>query len=348
MRTICAATGSAVTGPSHSMTASQPPQPIQFANTHGPAPLAAVTGASGFIGQHLVRLLISQGWSVRLLLRSEPSIGEWRGRGAQVVAGSLANASALAQLVDGAGVVIHVAGLIKATDRAEFFKSNRDGTRALAEAVQRVAPTAHFLHVSSLAAREPLLSDYAASKRAGEDAARAMLGERVTVLRPPAVYGPGDRETLVFFQLARHRLVPLLGSASARAAMIHVDDLVRLIERLASVAPRGQVLTAADARPEGYRWDEVLGAAARAVGNERARLVRAPQTLLRAVALVGDAGRRLGVANMLNSQKLRELRHEDWSVSASELATAPEWAPQFDLDTGFADAVAWYRARSWL
>jgi nucleoside-diphosphate-sugar epimerase len=175
-----------------------------------------------------------------------------------------------------------------------------------------------------------------------------MLGERATVLRPPAVYGPGDRETLVFFQLARQRLVPLLGSASARAAMIHVDDLVRLIERLATVAPRGQVLTAADARPEGYRWDEVLGAAARAVGNERARLVRAPQTLLRAVALVGDAGRRLGVANMLNSQKLRELRHEDWSVSASELAKVPDWAPQFDLDTGFADAVAWYRARSWL
>ena len=348
MSATCVATGGSLTGAFHSMTISQPLQPIEFANTQGPAPLAAVTGASGFIGQHLVRALISQGWSVRLLLRSEPRIGEWRSRGAQVVAGSLADASALAQLVDGAKVVIHLAGVIKAAGRDEFFTSNRDGTQALAEAVQRVAPTAHFLHVSSLAAREPLLSDYAASKRAGEDAARSMLGDRVTVLRPPAVYGPGDRETLVFFQLARQRLVPLLGSASARAAMIHVGDLARLIERLATLPPRGQVLTAADARPEGYRWDEVLGAAARAVGNERARLVHAPQALLRAVALVGDAGRRLGMANMLNSQKLRELRHEDWSVSASELATAPDWSPHFDLDTGFADAVAWYRAQSWL
>ncbi len=330
------------------MTASQPLQPMLITKTGETAPLAAVTGASGFIGQHLVRMLIGRGWSVRLLLRSEPSISEWRGHGAQVVAGSLANTSALERLVDGAGVVIHVAGLIKAADRTEFFKSNRDGTRALAEAVQRVAPATRFLHVSSLAAREPQLSDYAASKRAGEDVVRAMLGERVTVLRPPAVYGPGDRETLVFFQLARQRLVPLLGSPSARAAMIHVDDLVRLIERLATLQPRGQVLTAADARPEGYHWHEVLGAAARAVGNERARLVHAPQALLRAVALVGDAGRSLGLANMLNSQKLRELRHEDWSVSVGELATAPDWAPQFDLDTGFADAVAWYRARSWL
>ena len=291
---------------------------------------------------------MNQGWPVRLLLRSEPSIGDWRGRGADVVTGSLSDEAALERLVDGAGVVIHVAGVIKAASRAEFFKGNRDGTQALAATVQRLAPAAHFLHVSSLAAREPLLSDYAASKRAGEDVARAMLGERVTVLRPPAVYGPGDRETLVFFQLARQRLVPLLGSASARAAMIHVDDLVRLIERLAAMPPSGRVLTAADARPEGYRWDEVLGAAARAVGNVRARLVRAPQALLRAVALVGDVGRRLGAANMLNSQKLRELRHEDWSVSAGELATAPDWAPRFDLDTGFADAVAWYRANGWL
>ncbi|MBY0468410.1 MAG: NAD(P)-dependent oxidoreductase, partial [Burkholderiaceae bacterium] len=273
---------------------------------------------------------------------------EWRSHGAEVVTGSLADAAALERLVEGAGVVIHVAGLIKAASRAEFFKGNHDGTQALASAVARVASTAHFLHVSSLAAREPRLSDYAASKRAGEDVARAMRGERVTVLRPPAVYGPGDRETLVFFQLARQRLVPLLGSATARAAMIHVDDLVRLIERLATLPPSGQVLTAADAHPEGYRWDEVLGAAARAVGNERARLVRAPQALLSAVARVGDAGRRLGMANMLNSQKLRELRHEDWSVSASELATAPDWAPRFDLETGFADAVAWYRAQAWL
>ncbi len=323
-------------------------RPPLFATTPSAAPLAAVTGASGFIGRHLVNMLISRGWPVRLLLRSEPSISEWRNRGAAVVAGSLADAPALERLVEGAGVVIHVAGLIKAASRAEFFKGNHDGTQALAATVQRLAPTAHFLHVSSLAAREPLLSDYAASKRAGEDVARAMLGEHVTVLRPPAVYGPGDRETLVFFQLARQRLVPLLGSASARAAMIHVDDLVRLIERLAALPPSGQVLTAADARPEGYRWDEVLNAAAHAVGNERARLVRAPQALLRAVALVGDAGRRLGVANMLNSQKLRELRHEDWSVSASELATAPDWAPRFDLDIGFADAVAWYRAHAWL
>ncbi|OYU00050.1 MAG: epimerase [Burkholderiales bacterium PBB1] len=312
------------------------------------ARLAAVTGATGFIGRHLVVALAAAGWHTRLLMRRELDEPRWRNLQPQVVAGSLGDPAALERLVDGADAVIHVAGLIKATRRSDFFRVNRDAATGLAETARRIAPQAHFLLISSLAAREPRLSDYAASKRAGEDAVRATLGERLTVLRPPAVYGPGDRETLVFFQLARQRFVPLLGSASARAAMIHVDDLVQLIVRLAASPPSGQVLTAADARPEGYRWDEVLGAAARAVGNERARLVRAPHALLRALALAGDAGKWLGAANMLNSQKLRELRHDDWSVPASDLATAADWAPQFDLDTGFADAVAWYRARHWL
>lgn len=308
----------------------------------------AVTGGSGFVGRHLVRALADAGWRVRLLLRRDPSIAEWRGVPLEIVAGSLADTEALERLVDGASAVIHVAGLIKAARRSVFFEVNRDGTAALAEAVQRVAPRAHFLHVSSIAAREPALSDYAASKRAGEDVARERLGERVTVLRPPAVYGPGDRETLVFFQLARQRIVPLLGGDDARAAMIHVHDLARLITAMAADVPRGRVLTAADARPDGYRWDEVMGAAARAVGNERARLVRAPLALLRTLALAGDVGRRIGVVDMLHSQKLRELRHADWSATAGERALPPGWTPRFDLDTGFADAVAWYRSAGWL
>ena len=103
----------------------------------------------------------------------------------------------------------------------------------MARGVEQVAPGARFLLVSSMAAREPQLSDYAASKRAGEDAVLEVLGDRATVLRPSVVYGPGDRETLMFFRLAGGRIVPLLGGAGARAAMIHVADLVRLIVAIA-------------------------------------------------------------------------------------------------------------------
>lgn len=327
---------------------------LMSAQTPGPVPspankpLAAITGATGFIGRHLVVALVQAGWRVRLLMRRDPVVSEWRGLQTEILAGSLGDPLALERLVEGADAVIHLAGLIKAASRRAFFDVNCDGAEALARATQKISPQAHFLLVSSLAAREPSLSDYAASKRAGEDAVRAVLGSRLTVLRPPAVYGPGDRETLVFFQLGRQRLVPLLGPVHARAALIHVQDLSRLIALMAAAAPRGEVLSAADARPQGYRWEEVLGAAARAVGNNSPRFMQAPPALLRTLAAVGDLGKRLGSANMLNSQKLRELRHPDWSVRPAELAQLPGWAPGFSLDAGFADAVAWYRAQGWL
>lgn len=312
------------------------------------APLVAVTGATGFIGRHLVVALARAGWRIRLLLRREPDVPQWRGLGLQVVAGALADKAAMSRLVEGVDAVIHVAGLIKAARREQFFSVNCEASATLARTVACIAPQAHFMLVSSLAAREPALSDYAASKRAGETAVLDALGSRVTVLRPPAVYGPGDRETLLFFQLARGARVPLLGGPEARLAMIHVHDLVRLIVALAAIQPCGQVLAAADGRPEGYRWDELLGTAARAVGNPEPKFFKVPQPLLGGVALVGDLARAMGVASMLSSQKLRELRHADWSVSPAELAQPPGWSAQVDLDAGFADAVAWYRSAKWL
>lgn len=311
-------------------------------------PLAAVTGATGFIGRHAVEALTSAGWRVRLLLRRDPAGAAWRASRPEVVAGSLDDPAALERLVDGADAVVHLAGLIKAARRSEFFAVNRDGTVRLAQAIRQRTPTAHLVLVSSLAAREPLLSDYAASKHAAEAAALDALGDQVTVLRPPAVYGPGDRETLRFFQVAGWRRVPLMGAPDARAALIHVRDVARLIAVLAARSPRGEIVAAADNRPEGYGWAALLGAAARAVGNSSPRFVQAPQALLRGVALVGDLARLGGSASMLNTQKLRELRHADWAVAPGELARPPGWSAQFDIDSGFADAVAWYRAAGWL
>lgn len=310
--------------------------------------LVAVTGASGFIGRRLVPELAHRGLRVRLLLRHDPIVPEWRMIRPEVVAGGLDDTQALASLVEGADAIIHVAGLIKAARRAEFFAVNRDGAARLAAIARAGAPAASFLLVSSLAAREPALSDYAASKRAGETAVLDALGARATVLRPPVVYGPGDRETLRFFQAARQPVVPVVGAPGARAALMHVQDLARLIATLAGMVPSGSVLAAADARPAGYAWDEVMAAAARAVGNAAPRFVRLPGALLRAVALAGDLARLAGRPAMLHSQKLRELRHPDWTVSPAELALPPGWTPGFDLAGGFADAVGWYRREGWL
>lgn len=307
----------------------------------------AVTGATGFVGRHLVAALAQAGWQVRLLMRRDPVVSQWRGIAPQIIAGDLRDAAALDALVDGVDRVVHVAGLIKAARRETFFDVNVTGSVLLAEAIARRAPAAQLLHVSTMAAREPQLSDYSASKRAGEDAVRRILSTRATVIRPPAVYGPGDPESLVFFKLARGRRVPLAGPPGGRAALIHVADLVSLMTAMLE-SPDGGVWYAADARPGGYTWREVFSAAAVAVGNPGAKLFDAPAALLRTVALAGDVGKLFGSANMLNSLKLRELRHADWSVPAAQWARPAGWSPRFDIAAGFADAVAWYRNAGWL
>lgn len=310
-------------------------------------PIVAVTGATGFVGRQLVVQLAAAGWRVRLLMRRDPVIPEWRGIEPQIVAGDLSDPRALLRLVDGVQHVVHVAGLIKAARRRDFFAVNADGSASLAQIMKQQASQARLLHISTIGAREPQLSDYTASKRAGEDAVRRVLGANATVLRPPAVYGPGDRESLVFFQLGRQRFVPLAGPPAARAAMIHVADLAAVMVAMLQTGDGG-IWTAADDRPQGYSWAEVFGAAASAVGNSRATLFPAPAALLRVVALAGDVGRLLGNANMLCTQKLRELRHLDWTVSAEEHARPAGWAPRYTLTQGFADAVRGYRAAGWL
>jgi len=310
-------------------------------------PLVAITGATGFVGRRLVVQLAAAGWRVRLLMRRDPVVPEWRGIEPQIIAGDLSDTRALSRLVDGVQHVVHVAGLIKAARRRDFFAVNEAGSAALAQVMAQHAPGARLLHISTIGAREPQLSDYTASKRAGEEAVRRVLGSKVTVLRPPAVYGPGDRETLLFFQLGRQRFVPLAGPPAARAAMIHIADLVAVMAALLS-AGDGGVWTAADDQPQGYSWAEVFGEAARAVGNAHATLFHAPLALLKVAAVVGDAGRLFGNANMICTQKLRELRHTDWTVGAQEHARPAGWAPRYTLAQGFAETVRWYRAAGWL
>jgi nucleoside-diphosphate-sugar epimerase len=302
----------------------------------------AVTGATGFLGRHLVRALAAQGDAVTVLARRPPAEPLWPAAEVTVVEGALDRPETLQRLCAGADVVVHGAGLIKARSRADFFEANRDGSARLAEA----CGPAPMVMISSLAAREPGLSHYAASKRAGEEAARAVLGERLTVMRPPAIYGPGDVETLALFKaVARGPVAPLLHPA-ARVAMIHVADTARQIAAMARAPVPGATLTLSDARPDGYAWTEIADAAAEAVGRRPPR-VRIPELLIHGAALVSGAIGGISGAPMLTPGKARELLHRDWSVPPEERWTAaPE--PQFTLNSGFADTVRWYRDKGWI
>ncbi|MGQ9367795.1 NAD-dependent epimerase/dehydratase family protein [Azospirillum sp. ST 5-10] len=311
--------------------------------------LAAVTGGTGFLGRAVVAALVRRGWRVRLLARRDPAHPQLPAQGVEVVRGDLDDPESLRVLVRGAAAVVHGAGLIKAPSRSRFFAVNGDGAGRLAAAVAAAAPAARLVAVSSLAAREPQLSDYAASKRAGEEALRAAAAAVAwTIVRPPAIYGPWDRETLAVFRAARGPLLPLFHGPESRVCLIHVDDATAAVAALCDGGPTGRIFELSDARREGYPWTTVLRAAAAASGGTP-RLVRVPPAVVRlGGAVAGALGRLGGGSPMLTAGKAREILHPDWSSAAERQPPTELWTPAIALDDGFAATVRWYRDAGWL
>lgn len=290
-----------------------------------------------------MRALAEDGWRVRILARRDPVDSLWRDVVPEVVVGDVSNTPVLSRLCAGADVVIHAAGLVKARSRAAFDVVNVEGSRQIAVAAAGVP---HVVLISSLTAREPGLSHYSASKHAGEAASAQVLGDRLTVARPCAIYGPGDRELLQVFQAADSLpILPIL-SVTGRIAMIHVEDAARQIVALCSVQPQGRTFELGDARTDGYLWRELMAEAARACGRS-SQLITIPPAMIRAIGITNDFTRLLGVTPMLSSAKVRELLHPDWAI-APDQGSAYGPTPIYDLKSGFAQTVAWYRTAAWM
>ena len=257
-----------------------------------------------------------------------------------VVTGGLADARALADLVEGAEAVIHCAGAVRGATRAQFDRVNVAGAKACADAAAR-AGVGRFLHVSSLAAREPTLSHYAASKRAGEDAVRD-AAPIVTIVRPPAVYGPGDKEMLPLFRLMARGYAPVFGNADARFSMIFVTDLAdAIIAWLRAAAPPSTIFEPDDGQPGGHGWGDVC-ATVQSITGRRVRPLRVPAAVLALPAAINYAAGRLhALAPMLTPGKLRELRHPDWVCRRREPGTALGWQPAHDLRAGLLATPGW-------
>lgn len=306
-------------------------------------PLVAITGGTGFLGRHVVETMAAQGWRVRLLLRQTP---------AQPVAtfpvetqrGDIADDTALRELVRGAQVVVHLAGLTKARRRSEFLAINRDGSARLAAAVAAVAPEARFILVSSLAAREPQLSAYAESKLAGEAAIAAELGEatRWVVLRPSVIYGPGDREGLALYRLAASRLIPALREPESRIALVHALDVAGAVAALCRSGLSMASFEVTDACLGGYGYRELLSRIGERLGNEP-RFLRVPDTAILAAGAATDLWSFLtGEPAIFGRGKARELLHRNWASHADRQIPHHVWRPRIRLQQGLPATLAWW------
>jgi 2-alkyl-3-oxoalkanoate reductase len=305
--------------------------------------LVAVTGATGFVGPPLVAALARRGFKLRLLVRRWSPLPSLDGIEAELVLGDLLDEAALRRLVDGADTVIHAAGLIKARRPADFMAVNRDGTALLSA----LAPEARVILLSSLAAREPQLSPYGASKRAAESVVTGRSGPWL-VVRAPAVYGPGDRETLAYFRAAAWGFAPRPRIRDARLSLIHVADLAETLALAAEQPPPASIYEIDDGREGGYRYEDMADAAARAL-QRPVRSLAIPRPVMEIIAHVNEFGHSVGgPVQILAGGKVNELFHSDWTVHGRQLAAALGFRARYDLMTGFTDTILWYRRHGWL
>ncbi len=302
----------------------------------------AITGATGFVGAHLVHHAIAQGHSVRALTRRpQPAMP-----GVDWVEGAIDPAAGLDALVAGCDAVIHVAGAINAPDRAGFAACNIDGTSAMIEAA-KAAGIARFVHVSSLAAREPALSDYGWSKAESE---RHVESSHLdwTIVRPPAVYGPGDREMLELFRMAARGLVLL--PPAGRLSLIEVGDLVRLLLAIATgddlMAFRHRLFEPDDATPGGLTHRQFARLLARAVGRPGALVLSVPGVILSLASRIERLLR--GPAAKLTPDRVRYFCHPDWVARRAHAVPIRLWTPAVHPPEGLTATADAYRAAGWL
>ncbi len=299
----------------------------------------ALTGATGFVGKQVLAALKEAGHDVSMLVRGKTVKPQ---APARIVVGDLENSAAIKSLVEGAEVVLHLAGAITAFTKADYFKVNFNGTRKVFDAAL-AAGVKRFVHVSSLAARLPGISPYAASKRAAEDfLLNVKAGPPVLILRPCAVYGPGDKATLPLLAALQKRVALLPGTSTSRFSLIHVDDLTAVI--LDAVQSSRTGIIEVDDVEGGHNWAELAAISSKNSGSPQ-HVTYLPKALMQLVALAFE-----GVSfftqrpGMINRAKVRELYNEDWVVRGTNW---PRPHPIL-LSVGLNQTLNWYRSEGLL
>lgn len=325
---------------------------------------ALVTGARGFIGSFLVEKLLQEGWEVSCLLRHKPGARDWLPEDKiQRIAGDLTQPQTLLPAVAGVDVIFHLAGATKAPDAEGYLQANAKGTKHLLEAVKQANPDLRrFIFVSSLAAAGPSpdghrlvesepsrpISFYGKSKlRAEEHVLEYRDDFPVTIVRPPAVFGPREKDMFTYFQMANRGWQPLIGGGPRYLSLIYVKDLVSGLLLMAKrEEAEGKTFYLCDDRD--YSWEELGAHIAEALGKKTHRIV-VPLSLAFVVAAISDIYSRVSRTNsILNLDKYKELKATHWICDAGLAKKEVGFRIQYPLDEALAETARWYREQGWL
>lgn len=317
----------------------------------------ALTGATGFLGSHVLDSLLAGGCQARILVRNPRKLSpELLGK-VHIVEGDLLDDGALERLLAGSGTVLHLAGLVRGASKKDFHEVNALGTRRLVTHAER-AGRPRLVYVSSLAAAGPSpspegkspedapepISAYGRSKLAGEEAVRAYQGPWV-ILRPPAIYGPRDRDVFAFFCLASSGFVPY-PKGIAFLTVAFVEDVVLAVLAAAASEQAARIYHLGEPSP--YEMRELLSLLVKA-GDVQAKLVSVPRWVFRLAGWFGDVLHILGWQQFpMTSDKARELLARHWAAkTASSLAELALPEPKRFFQ-GARETWAWYRQQGLL
>ncbi len=316
-----------------------------------------ITGATGFVGSHVIELLGRRGLRARALVRETSDTSLIRRHGIECVLGDITESASLRSAVRGADVVLHLAAATRALTPEEFFRVNAGGTRNLLGAIGHQSGCRMVL-LSSLAAAGPArgrevrpddeprpITAYGRSKVEAERELLAHGGVSAVVLRPPAVYGPRDRDLLTFFKLAGRGILPALGGTDRRLQMIHAADLAEAVLFAAEGSATGIFHVA---EPRSYTWGDVLQYVADAVGRRGVR-VRVPGPLVRLAGAVSEISARVTRRPVIfDRDKASELLADEWLCETDAAFEAFGFRASVPLKDGLKATADWYKAHGWL
>jgi nucleoside-diphosphate-sugar epimerase len=332
---------------------------------------ALVTGANGFVGSHLVEGLLSKGYHVICLVRKTSNLRWLSGLNVEYVYADISEKESLSREAGSSGknvlndvdFVFHVAGLTKAKSKEEYFKANYEGTKNLLEAyVENNQQIKRFVYISSQAAvgpgkdDQPLdetapcnpVTDYGKSKLEGEKIVLEFSSKLpVTIIRPPAVYGPRDSDILSFFKVANYGFKTFFGKGESYLSLCYIEDLINGII-LAAESPKatGQIYFIAD--DQIYSWKEAFRIVAKVL-NKKTITLKIPKVFLYAIAFVSEnVARLLGKPTVINVQKVREITQKYWLCDVSKAKRELGFSPQYPLEEGAKKTVRWYKEKGWL
>ncbi|MCU0425113.1 MAG: NAD-dependent epimerase/dehydratase family protein [Candidatus Kapabacteria bacterium] len=327
--------------------------------------VAFITGATGFAGSFVAEELLRRGYTVRCLTRATSSLQWLEGLPVERALGSLSDAASLEKAVEGADVIVHIAGLTAARNREEFFQGNHIGTKNLLAAARKSAPNLkRFLHLSSLTVCGPAqsldrpivesdpckpLTAYGESKKAAEDEVNALRDVMpVTIIRAPAIYGQRDTAIFDYFKAVNQGIAALIGFDDKRLSLIHAEDLARgIADAVESPKAVGETYFLAD--EPFYSWVEITDVTKAALQKKNVLTLRLPHGIVMGVAGVSEFfGKFSSKPPVFNYEKGIDFVQKYWIGSVEKAKRDFGYASELGIERGIPKTIAWYKENKWL